>query len=162
MRESLKKSIDDSPDSGFERYPKGSIVLCNACALPIFKLDVSISLGDKAGRAAKAFKPLTMADLDDLVDRADVDAGVRASVTAMPYEGRVRHLQKLHEFASGDPMRCPACGECFVQVLAVTQHEVMDKSYVIEMLTVQPKGGGKTAPVRGRKIGYGGGKEWVH
>jgi hypothetical protein len=161
-RESLKKSIADSPARNFERYPAGSIVLCNACALPVFKLDAAIALGDGGGRAAKAFKPVSMADLDGLIDRDDVDAGVRASITAMSHEQRVQHLQKLHEFKSGDPMLCPACGDCFVQVLAVTKHEVLDRAYTMEMLVIKPSGSGKDAPVRGRYIGYGPGKDWVH
>ena len=52
MRDSLRKSAADSPASGFDQYPKGSIVVCNACAKPIFKLDVSIQLGAGAGRMA--------------------------------------------------------------------------------------------------------------
>jgi hypothetical protein len=160
MRESLKKSIEDSPVKNFERYPKGSIVLCNACGLPIYKLDVSISLGDKAGRAAAAFKPLSMTDLDALIDREDVDAGVRAAITAMSHELRVKHIHKLREFRAGDPMLCPACDACFVQVLEVSKNAVLDKSYTIEMLTINPAGAGKNAPVRGKRIGTG--KDWVH
>ena len=161
MRESLKQSVADSPAENFERYPKGSIVLCNACALPIFKLDFGIALGDKGGRSVRAFKPLVMADLDALIDRDDADAGVRATVSAMTHEQRVAHIHKLREFKTGDPMACPACHACFVQVLAVTRHEVMDKAYTMELLVVKPKGG-KNAPVRGKRLGYGAGKDWVH
>jgi hypothetical protein len=162
MRESLKKSVDDSPVKNFERYPKGSLVLCNACGLPICKLDVGIALGDKAGQMARAFKPLGMADLDELIGREDADAGIRATLSALTHEQRVAHLQKLHEFKSGDPMLCPACGDCFVQVLEIAKDAIMDKAYTIELLTIRPAGDGKPVPVRGRRIGYGPGREWVH
>jgi hypothetical protein len=160
MRESLKQSVADSPAEQFEKYPKGSIVLCHACALPIFKLDFAITLGDKGGQAVKAFKPLGMADLDALVARDDADAGVRASISAMSHEQRVAHVSKLREFVTGEPMACPSCKACFVQVLAVTRHEVMDRSYTMELLTIPPAGIARPAPVRGKRLGYK--RDWVH
>ena len=160
MRESLKKSIADSPVKNQDRYPKGSVVLCNACAEPIFKLDRAIALGDGAGRLASAMKPLDVKDLVALGDRDDIDAGVKASVQAKTREDLVAHAQKLHEVKAGDPMLCPLCSCCFVQVLAVGKHEVLDRAYVIELLTIPPQGDGTPPPVRGRQIGAD--KEWVH
>lgn len=160
MRDSLRKSLADSPAQGFEWYPKGSIVICNACAKPVFKLDVAISLGDKAGQMAKAFKPLSVKDLSDLAAREDIDAGLKASLMAMTTEQLKAHADKLRELRAGDPMLCPACDACFVQVLSVEKHEVMDKAYTIELLTVAPEGNGKSSPIRGKDIGYH--KDWVH
>jgi hypothetical protein len=160
MRESVKKSVDDSLVKGFEKYPAGSIVLCNACSKPIFKLDRAVCLGDKAGGAAKNFVPLSVADLDTLAARDDIDAGVRAAVLVLTHDERKAHIAQLHEMRSGDPMLCPCCDDCFVQVLAVTKHEVLDKAYTIELLTIPPQGVGKPAPVRGRQIGAY--KGWVH
>lgn len=159
MRDSLKKSVADSPVSGFERYPKGSVVICNACAKPIFKLDRGISLGDKAGRMAAAFKPLSVADLDSLAGRTDIDQGIRAVVGAMSLDRRIEFVGKLREVRSGDPMTCPICNDCFVQVLSVEKHEVLDKSYTIELLILPPQGI-TPAPVRGKQIGVRG--DWVH
>lgn len=158
MRDSLKKSLADSPAANFERYPKGSIVLCNACALPIFKLDAGITLGDKAGRMANAFKPLSVADLDILADRRDIDAGVRGQVSHWSPAQRLAHVGRLREVRSGDPMTCPCCQSAFVQVLSVEAHEVLDKAYTIELLTIPPSG--QTTAVRGKQIGYY--KDWVH
>jgi hypothetical protein len=157
VRESLKKSLADSPVSEFERYPKGSIVLCNACALPIFKLDYGISLGDKAGKAASAFKPLSVADLETLENRTDIDAGVRAVVKAMSPEQRARHINGLRDVRSGDPMICPCCAGTFVQVLSVEKSEALDNAYTIELLTIPPE---SAPPVRGKRLGYAG--DWVH
>lgn len=158
MRESLKKSLAHSPaGENWEKYPKGSLVLCNACSLPIFRLDRGVALGDKMGQMASAFKPLTLGDLLDLRDRPDIDPGVRALAAAMTPRQRAEHVAKLHEIRSGDPATCPCCKDCFVQVVAVEKHEVLDKAYTVELLTIPPKGM-KSAPVRGRNIV----KDWVH
>lgn len=164
MRESLKKSIGHSPAKGFEKYPKGSLVLCNGCTLPIYKLDRSISLGDKMGGMASAFKPVTLTDLTDLLGRQDIDAGVRASVQAMGAEGRLAHVRKMREVRAGDACICPSCGQCFVQVVAVEAHEVMDKSYTVELVVLTPPGfAQQQAPVRSQQaIGAGPGKRWIN
>jgi hypothetical protein len=161
MRESLRRSIADSPSTGFERYPKGSIVLCNACALPIFKLDRGVDLGQKAGQAASAFKPLTLADLAELADRVDVDAGIRARVNAWTPEERRAHVALLVEPKSGDAMACPSCGGCWPQVLTTEQTETHDRAYVLELLTIPPFGAGRMAPVRGKRFAGDHG-DWIH
>lgn len=160
MRKSLAHSIDDSPaqDSAF-RYPKGAIVLCNACAAPIAVLEHGIALGDKAGRMVNAFKPLRASDLDTLAAREDIDAGVLAWVRHLDPEDRRVYLGSLREFRTGDPMACPLCGGCFVQVLAVEKDAVLDRAYVIELVTLAPQGQ-KSVAVRGRPIGAT--KAWVH
>lgn len=158
MRDSLRRSVGHTPAGEFERYPKGSIVLCNACSLPIFKLEVGISLGDKSGKLASAFKPISLADIDMLAGRMDIDAGVRGTANAMTALQRVEHIAKLRDVKSGDPMLCPVCNDCFVQVVAVDRHEVLDKSYTVELLTIPPPGQKATA-VSGRRIG---GKHWIH
>lgn len=161
VRQSLKQSIADSivgADESF-RYPKGSIVICNACAVPVAKLDHGIALGDKAGRMVNALKPLTRADLDSLATREDIDAGVRAWARNLtPPAARV-YLDGLREFRSGDPMLCPTCQGCFVQVLSVEKHEVLDRAYVIELVTLPPDGQ-KGAAIRGRQLGPT--KDWLH
>jgi hypothetical protein len=158
VRDSLKKSLADTPAKGFDQYAKGSIVVCNACAKPIFKLDVAIALGSGAGRMARAFKPMTLADVDELSGRVDVDAGVRAALSLLTMEQRIAYVGQLHEVRAGDPMLCPICGDCFAQVLSIEKHEAMDKSYTIELLTIPPSG--RVVPLRGKRIGYD--KDWVH
>lgn len=159
MRESLKKSIADGP-RGFEKYPRGSVVLCNACARPIFKLDRSICVGDRVGQAASAFKPLDAVDIAALAERTDIDAGVRSTLQAQSREERAAHVASLREVKTGDPMMCPLCGGTWPQVISVERHEVLDKAYTLELLVIPPTGWGKPAPVRGKRLGYG--KDWVH
>lgn len=161
MRASLQRSLRDSPDPQFERYPKGSIVLCNACGVPIFKLDRAICLGDKGGKTASAFKPLRLADLDELEMRPDIDAGVRARVKAWTPEQKRDHLACLTEPKAGEAMACPACFGSFAQVLTVDATETHDRAYVIELLTIPPFGTGRPAPVTG-KVFAGDRGDWVH
>lgn len=160
MRDSLKKSLADSPVRGFEKYLRGSVVLCNACSAPIFRLERSICVGDGAGRMASAFVPVSPADLDVLAGRDDVDAGVRALVASWTREQRHVHCEKLHTVNTGEPMLCPICGGCFAQVIAVSKSEVMDKAYTVELVTIPPYGNGTPVPVRGRQLGVN--KGWVH
>lgn len=161
MRQSLKHSLADSPGGGGEsfRYPKGSLVLCNACAQPMAKLDQGIGLGDKGGRMVNAFKPLTASDLDVLAQREDIDAGLIVWVRSLTPEARKDYLGKLREFVTGDPMLCPLCHGCFVQVLAVEKDAVLDKAYVIELVTVPPSGQ-RGVKVRGKQLGAN--KDWIH
>lgn len=161
MRDSLKHSLADSPGGGGEsfRYPKGSVVLCNACAVPMAKLDHGIALGDKGGRMVNAFKPLTSADVDTLATREDIDAGIRAWARNLTPASRAAHLGALREYKTGDPMTCPICHGCFVQVIAVERNAVLDRAYVIELVTIPPQGQ-RLAPVRGKTIGAR--ADWVH
>jgi len=162
MRDSLKKSIDHTPARGFERYPKGSLVLCNACSKPVFRLDVSVSLGEKAGQAARAFKPCSVQDLLTLANREDVDAGILALVRSMTLEQMQAHVASLREMKSGDPMICPACGDCFVQVVSVDREEALDRSYTVEILTIPPQG--RMTAVRGKSVGVNAdrGQGWLN
>ena len=159
MRKSLIKSSDDSPVKGFDRYAKGSTVLCQSCAKPIYTLDAGIALGDKAGRMAERFRPISLADLDTLASRRDIDAGVRAMVGGWDLDARKAHCAQIHDLKSGDAMICPICHDVFVQVLAVEKNEVLDKAYTIELMTLPPQGS-KPVAVRGKRISATG--EWVH
>lgn len=161
MRASLRQSLADTPAGAGEgfRYPKGSIVLCNACTAPVAVLERGIALGDKGGRMAAAFAPLRAADLDTLARREDIDAGIRAWAMRLNPEERHTFLSGLHEFRAGDPMVCPTCDRCFVQVLSVEKDEVLDRAYVVELLTIPPEGQ-KVVAIRGKQIGAT--SDWIH
>jgi hypothetical protein len=161
MRHSLKQSLADSAagDQVDFRYPKGSVVLCNACARPMAILEQGIPLGARCGRMVSAIAPLSVAQLVELGDRDDIDAGVRAFVKGLTPEQLTAHAEKGVRFTTGDPMICPYCAQCFVQVLSVEKHETLDKAYVIELVTLPPKGH-KVLPVRGLELGAD--KGWLH
>lgn len=161
MRASLKQSLKDTiaGDQQDFRYPKGSIVLCTACAKPIAILEQGIALGDKAGRMASAFAPLRLVDLQILGGREDVDAGVRAWIRSQTVIQQKAHVDKLRRFKAGDPALCPICGHGFMQVLSVEKTETLDRAYVLELVTIPPQGQ-KVVAVRGRQIGAD--KGWLH
>lgn len=159
MRESVKKSAADSPVKGFEHYPKGSIVICNACACPIYKLEAGITLGQKVGRTADLYKPLTLADLNALAAREDIDAGMRAMLSQWDAARRKQHVDALYDLRAGDPMACPICAKSFVQVLTVEGSETVDRAYTIELVTIPPAG--KPAAIRGRQF-HGPHGDWLH
>lgn len=161
MRDSLRRSLADSPAAGFERYPKGSIVLCTSCALPLFTLDRGLELGAKGGDAASAFKPVSLADLNALAGRVDVDAGIRARVNAWTIEERRAHVDGIVEPKAGDPMVCPYCHGAWPQVLTTEESETHDRAYTLELLTIPPYGAGRMAPVRGKRFAGDDG-DWIH
>lgn len=161
MRDSLKQSLADSAagDQVDFRYPKGSVILCNACARPMAILEHGIALGARCGRMVSAIAPLTVAQLVELGEREDIDAGVRAFVKGLSPEQLKEHCEKSPRYRTGDPMICPFCHQCFVQVLSVDKHETLDKAYVIELVTLPPQGH-KVLPVRGLELGAD--KGWLH
>lgn len=154
MRQSLRKSLADAPGN-FEGYAAGSIVICNGCSLPLYKLDRSIGIGQKAGRGASAFKPVSLQDLADLAERRDIEAGFLAKLHEWPLEQRHAHIRLLTEPKSGDPMMCPACGGAWPQVLSTERQDTADRAYVLELVTIPPKGH-RVAPLTGRK------NLWLH
>jgi hypothetical protein len=157
LKQSLKDTI--AGDQQDFRYPKGSVVICTACAAPIAILEVGIALGDKAGRMASAFAPLSLADLQRLGGREDIDAGVRAWVRSLTVDQQKAHVEKLHRFKTGDLALCPICQHGFMQVLSVEKTETLERAYVLELVTIPPQGQ-KVVPIRGRAIGAG--KGWLH
>ena len=86
-------------------------------------------------------------------------AGLIVWVRSLSPDARKAYLGKLREFVTGDPMLCPLCHGCFVQVLAVERDAVLDKAYVIELVTVPPSGQRGVA-VRGKQIGAT--RDWIH
>ncbi len=73
MRAALVASLANDPS--FDGYPKGSIVVCGDCWRPVYALERGLAPGDKAGRSASAFRPLTVSDIVQLSDRPDLDSG---------------------------------------------------------------------------------------
>jgi hypothetical protein len=141
MREALRDSIAGALRETVT-YPKGSIVICTSCAKPIFRLERGISAGEKAGRAASAFKPLSIGDMIELQGRAvsgTADAGVIAALRMWTLAQVTDHVKKLHDPKAGDPMVCPACGDVFPQARAAEVSDTQDRAYVVELITVPPR-----------------------
>ena len=95
-------------------YAKGTIVVCRHCGKPLYRLQASIFVGERAGSSAWKYAPVTMADLADLMDRSDVEAGHRAIVGAMSIEDRRFHCDRIPPLRANAMADCPSCLQPFV------------------------------------------------
>ncbi len=124
-------------------YPQGSIVICRNCGKPLYRLERSLYATDKPGRATWKFAPVTMRDLEALLQRQDVEPGHRAIVGAMPLEDRRLHCDRIPQLKAGDFADCPACKEQFVYAHvagADGPSKFGDKGYTIVLATIPPEG----------------------
>jgi hypothetical protein len=134
MRVALAES---TPRAGTaEGYPAGSIVICQGCLKPLYVLLRGIGPGERAGRSASAFRPFQMKDFARLNDSQD--AGVAGAMAAWSDEDRKTHVDSIPEVKSGSPMLCPCCGASYVRVRAAEAGEVIDRAYVVELVTIPP------------------------
>ena len=122
-------------------YPRGSICLCPDCWRPVFALERGIGLGDKGGRAASAFRPLTVADVRALVDRADLDATWRALLRDWASSPAIEPVLQAARPKAGDPAVCPSCGGTWVKVIERERGSARDRAYELQLLHVPPLGG---------------------
>jgi hypothetical protein len=136
MRESLVHSLAQDP--GFEGYPKGSIVICPDCWKPIYVLERGVAPGDRAGRAASAFRPMTIPDLTGMLTRPDIDAGWRKLFAEFLGTKAVSTLLYADRPKAGDKAICPLCAGTWLRFRAVTLPEALDQAYVLEMATIAP------------------------
>lgn len=136
MRASLRASLANDPT--FEGYPKGSIVICGDCWKPVYVLERGISLGDRGGRAASAFRPLTWADCQTLFTRPDLDPawrGLFAAFCASPAAQAMLHAPRPR---AGQDATCPLCGGSYLKGRTVELADTLDRAYVLEMATIPP------------------------
>lgn len=124
-------------------YPKGSICLCPDCWRPVFALERGISLGDKGGRAASAFRPLTQADLAGLTERGELNSQWRSLVKAWIASGDAKRVLVAERPKSGDPAICPNCGGTWVKVTERENGSALDRAYELELVHIPPAGSGQ-------------------
>ena len=121
-------------------YPKGSICLCADCWRPVFALERGISLGDKGGRAASAFRPVTQADLVDLTTRRDLNGKWQALIKGWMATGDAHRVLTADRPRSGDPCICPNCGGQWVKVQDREHGSAVDRGYELQLVHVPPIG----------------------
>lgn len=95
-------------------YAKDSIVVCQACGVPLYRLTGSIYAGDKVGDSLAKYAPVTVADLQALTQRFDLEPGQRAAVKAMSLDAQRQHCQRI-AVPEKDTIgaNCPACQKPF-------------------------------------------------
>ena len=153
MRAGLKASLAMSPH--FEGYPAGSIVVCSDCWKPVYVLERGIGPGDKGGRAASAFRPLTRADCAALLTRSDLDPAWQGLFRTWCESPAVRTLLDAPRPRAGSEATCPLCAGPFLKSRAVERSETVDRGYVLEMVTIPPE-------ARGLHRWLGRATRWVH
>lgn len=125
-------------------YPKGSIVVCHSCGLPIYKLQASLYLGEPAGKSAWKYAPVEVPDLVALTLRTDLEPGVRAAIKALGMPEMIAHCQRIPRLKAGDYTDCPACQKQFVYAETRGNGDgaasFADKGYAIQLATIPPHG----------------------
>lgn len=135
-------------------YPKGSLIVCHACGLPIYKLQASLYLGEPMGKSAWKYVPVQVPDLMDLITRTDLEPGVRAAIKALGLPEMVAHCERIPEVKAGDFADCPACRKSFVYAETRGRGDgassFADKGYTVQLATIPPQG--QARPIlRGRE-----------
>ena len=153
MRAGLTASLAMTPS--FEGYPAGSIVVCSDCWKPVYVLERGLSPGDKGGRAASAFRPLTRTDCRALLGRADLDPAWQGLFKAWCETPAFTALLEAPRPRAGSEATCPLCAGPFLKSRAVERSETVDRGYVLEMVTIPP------VP-KGRHRWLGTQTRWVH
>ena len=139
-----------SPEPASEvLYPKDSIVVCRECGKPIYRLQASIYFGEKVGKSAWKYVPVTVSDIMGLAGRLDLDAGVRAAMKVTTPEQWATHCQEIPTVKAGDFMDCPACKKSF-SVAATRPGEdgsasFSDRGYQVQLSVIPPFG--KSRPI---------------
>jgi hypothetical protein len=129
-------------------YPQGSIVVCRECSKPIYRLQRSIHVGEPAGRTAWKYAPVTVEDLNALIERRDLEPGQRAAIKAMSLEDRITHCQNIPTFKAGDFQDCPACKKQFSTGFipqGASVEQFGDKGFQIYLHTIPPPGQSRRA-----------------
>jgi hypothetical protein len=145
MRQGLQDALRLSPvPSADVAYPSGSIVVCYACGKPLYKLQAAIYVGEKPSRSAWKYAPISMADLQTLIARTDLDPGIRAAIKFMTVEEQRLHCERIPTLKAGDRLDCASCQQSFVfgrtSSNADGAAEVLDRAFVIQLATIPPVG----------------------
>jgi len=119
-------------------YAKNSIVICQHCMKPLYRLTRTIYVSEKANRTVDAYAPITMADIESLIASRGRAAGVAASLREWDQTKRAAHCASIPELRAGSPALCPACKHSFVRVRAPEAGEAADHAYTWELFTVPP------------------------
>lgn len=139
MRASLIESLASRGAQDVE-HPKGAVILCCACLRPLYVVQRTIYSGESVGRSIELgkWRPVTLADLTALEDRLDQPM-VAALIRHWTPEQRVQHVTHIAEPFKGMQALCPCCGLSIPRVRATEAAEVIDQTYVWELVTITPK-----------------------
>ncbi len=121
-------------------FPKGTICLCPDCWRPVFALERGLSLGDRGGRSASAFRPITRADLQGLVTRPDLNPTWQSLLRAWMVTPDLERVLRADRPRPGDPAICPNCGGQWIKVEERERGSMGDRGYVLQLVDIPPNG----------------------
>jgi hypothetical protein len=156
MRQAITDAQRTSPvPSQDVAFPRGSIVVCYSCGIPLYKLEAAIFVGEKATRSGWKYAPVSVNDLRELVARRDLDPGIRASLKLLTAAQLHEHCAKIQRLHAGDALDCAACRKPFVFVRTSDGSEgaleFTDRAYVIQLATIPPVGQARPLTLAGRR-----------
>ncbi len=145
MRQALEDALRLSPVPSVDvAYPAGSIVVCYACGKPLYVLEGNIYAGEKPSRSAWKYAPIKMEHLQHLMQRTDLDAGLRAAIKFLSVEDQRTHCESIPSLKAGDTLDCASCKQPFVFARTSQNSdgpaEFTDRAYVIQLATIPPVG----------------------
>ena len=129
-------------------YPAGSVVVCQACGVPLYRLTANIWEGEKTANTGDRYAPASLADVERLRQQRDLDPGVRAAMTVLKADpAKLAYLERIPELRNGPIPDCPACGKVWVRVVTSTgeagRAEVHDRAHVWTLSVIYPEGAGR-------------------
>jgi hypothetical protein len=129
-------------------YPAGSLVVCNACGVPLYRLQRNIWEGEKTSGTADRYAPVDARDVRRLMVQRDLEPGVRAAMRDLAADPRkLAYLERIPELRNGELPDCPACGKVWVRVHTSTgpdgKAEFIDRAYTWTLAVIYPEGGGR-------------------
>jgi hypothetical protein len=121
-------------------YATGAIVVCYACGIPLYRLQANIYAGEKPSRSAWKYAPVSLAELQALQARADLEPGQRAAIKALSLADQRTHCETIRPLTTGAPLDCPRCHESFVYGRSPSAAALTDRAFVIHLATIPPRG----------------------
>jgi hypothetical protein len=125
-------------------YPKGATIVCVGCGLPLYVLQGAIWSDEPVGQSGWKYGPVRRQDIEAVLDRRDLDPGMRAAWRQHSPEFWRTHCESIPSLRAGDGLICPACRHAFVFVrTSLTDDgakEFVDQAYVIELSVIPPAG----------------------
>lgn len=127
--------------------PKGAVIVCQACGVPLYRLVANIWHGEKLGGTGWKFAPVEPCDLQGLVARLDLEPGQRAAVKTLD---AADHCALIPALRNGEMPPCPSCGAVWVRAKtseprAEGRAEFFDRAYIVDLAWIPPAGMAKRA-----------------
>jgi hypothetical protein len=152
LADAAKASPVQSPDV---IYPAGSIVVCYSCGVPLYRLTRSIYAGQPAGNPSEVYAPVRLEDLQTLLQRFDIDAGIKASIKLLTLAEQHTHCESVPwPLTNGMLTTCHKCGGSWTfyrtSADADGAKQFGDRAGVIQLATIPPEGRARRLTLVGR------------